>query len=185
MKKYVAWGFIVALVASVSVSRAQEAPELPAPQKEHEWLQQLVGEWESEFEAVPDPSQPPVKSKGSESARSIGGFWVVAENKGDFDGLEFTGLLTLGYDADKKRYIGTWVDSMQSYLWTYEGTVDADGKVLTLETEGPCPMRPGQTTNFREVLELKSKDHKVFTSSIQLEDGSWVTMLTINYRRKK
>src|SRR6185436_14528759 len=43
---------------------AQDAPPTPKPQKEHEWLQQLVGEWETEGEAVAEPDKPPVKTKG-------------------------------------------------------------------------------------------------------------------------
>ncbi len=48
------------------------------PQQEHEWLGQLIGDWESEMECVMGPDQPPMKSKGTESVRSLGGlgaFW--------------------------------------------------------------------------------------------------------------
>ena len=99
-------------------------------------------------------------------------------------GGPFTGNLTLGYDPDKKKYVGTWFDSMSSYLWQYQGTVDASGKTLTLETEGPSHDMPGQIVKDRETTEIKSKDHKVFTS-VRQKDGKWVTGLTINYRRRK
>jgi hypothetical protein len=56
---------------------------------------------------------------------------------------------------------------------------------LTLDTEGPSPLEPGKKAKFREVLELKAPDHKVFTSYMQGEDGKWVKFVTMDYRRKK
>jgi len=180
MKKMRILGCVAAMAAAAA---AQDAPQMPKPQKEHEWLQQLVGEWDTEGEILTEPGKPPMTTKGSESGRSIGGFWIVCEHKGDFFGTPFTGILTLGYDPQNKKYLGTWVDSVTSYLWKYEGTVDATGKILTLDTEGPGH-EPGKLLKFREVIEVKSKDHKVFTSATE-KDGKWLTHLTINCRRKK
>jgi hypothetical protein len=177
-------GVVVLLLAGAAACQAQEAPEMPAPEKEHEWLAQLVGEWNSEGEVQMAPGQPPIKCQGTESVRAIGGFWIIATNNGTFMEMPTTGVLTLGYDPEQKKYVGTWVDSMTSYLWKYEGAVDDSGKILTLLAEGPNPMAPGQTMKFRDMIELKSKDHKVLTSSVQTDDGQWQTFMTMNYRRK-
>ena len=158
---------------------------MPAPVKEHEWLQRFVGEWEGEAEIYMTPGQPPMKSKGTETARMLGGFWLIAQGKSEAMGQPFQHVLTLGYDTESNKYVGTWVDSMSGYLWKYEGTVDPSGKILTLESEGPCPMKPGQLSKFREVTEFRSDDHRVFTSSILGDDGKWQTVLTVNSRRKK
>ena len=99
--------------------------------------------------------------------------------------MEFNSLLTLGYDPPSQKYIGTWVDSMNSHLWEYEGTVDQTGKILTLLTEGPCPTKPGETMKFKEEIEFKSPDHRVFTSSYQDESGKWTTGVVSHSRRKK
>jgi hypothetical protein len=179
-----ACGVVALLLSATLAGSAQELPELPPPTKEHQWLEQLVGEWETEGEAIFDPSQPPIKSKGSESVRAVGGFWVLAENRGEIQDIKFTGFMTLGYDAQKKLYVGTWVDSMTSYLWTYEGTLDDAGKVLTLNTKGPSPYKPGELCRFRDMIEIKSKDHKVLSSSFEGEDGNWVPMMTMHFRRK-
>ena len=56
---------------------------------------------------------------------------------------------------------------------------------LTLDTEGPCPMKPGQTSQFKESVEIKDKDHKIFTSQILGDDGKWTTMVVVNSKRKK
>lgn len=178
-------GFVVALWAGSAAFGADDVPQPPAPEKEHGWLQQLVGEWETESEMIPGPGQPAQKCRGTESARSLGGFWTMSETKGSFKDVTVTGIMTLGYDPQKKKYVGTWVDSTSHHLWTYEGTLDADGKVLTLETEGPIPGAPGKRAKFKEVLEIKGKDHKVFSSAIRGDDGKWFTFMTANYRRKK
>lgn len=177
----------VALLAVVAASRAQEMPKMPEPQKEHQWLRQFVGDWENEGEATmpTEPVQPAMKFKGTETARQLGGFWLIADGKGEMMGTPMQTILTLGYDADKKKYVGTWVDSMSGHLWKYEGTLDPTGKTLTLNTEGPCPLYPGKTFKFKEVVEFKTPDHKVFTSSMQKEDGTWQQMVTINSRRKR
>lgn len=165
-----------------TVLRAAE-PEMPKPQKEHEWLKQLAGEWETESECIMEPGKPPVKSKGTENVRMLGGFWAINEVKMGSEGQTVSGILTLGYSAEKKKYVGTWVDSMFNYLWSYQGSLDEAGKILTLEAEGPGH-EPGKLCKFRETIEFKSADHKVFTSSIE-KDGKWVPFMTTNARRKK
>jgi hypothetical protein len=172
---------LTVLSLSAGVSFAQT---MPSPGPAHAWLQQFVGEWETETEAMMEPGKPPMKTTGTETVRPLGQFWTVSEIKSTMMDKPFMGNLTLGYDAEKQKYVGTWVDSMTGKLWEYEGTVDATGNVLTLETEGMCPMM-NKMTRFKEVIEVKNKDHKVFSSSIQMEDGSWVTMMTSHARRLK
>lgn len=87
------------------------------PQKEHEWLHKLVGDWTYETVAPPEPGKPATKATGAESVRSLGGLWVLAEGRGDMPGgAPAKTLMTLGYDTDKKRYVGTWIGSMMTYL---------------------------------------------------------------------
>ena len=156
---------------------------MPPPVKEHTWLRRFEGDWDSEGEIVIGPNQPPIKVKGFDRARMIGGFWLVCEGRGE--GMDYESRLTLGYDEQKQKYVGTWVDSMTSFLWRYEGTVDATGRILTLETEGPQPDVPGKNVPFREVTEFKTDDHRVFTSLRLNADGQWLTLVTIHYRRRK
>lgn len=185
MRKFVLAGLVVSLLANLASLQAQEAFELPKPQQEHEWLAQLVGEWNVESEASFGPDQPPFKCKGTESVRSLGGFWTVAKGESDVMGMKMHSVMTLGYDPQTKKYVGTWVDSATSHLWKYEGTLDESGKVLTLEAEGPNMLAPGTTAIFRDVIEIKDKDHKVLRSSMQQDDGQWLQFMTANYTRRK
>jgi Protein of unknown function (DUF1579) len=160
---------------------AQEAPKPPTPQKEHEWLKQLAGEWVTKGEGVLAPGQPPIKCRGTESTKVLGDLWAVSELKGEVMGTAVTGLMTLGYDTKKKQFVGTWVCSMHDSICRYEGRLD--GSVLTLETEGPHPAA-GKAVKMRDVIEVKGKDHKVITSLVQGEEGKWVTFMTMHARRK-
>ncbi len=182
MRKMAVLTMVAAVLAGGALTRAQDAPKVPAPQKEHAWLKQLEGEWETDAEMIMEPGKSPVKSKGTESVRSLGGFWSMAEMKGDCLGVPFTGLMTIGYDVQKQKYVGTWVCSMCDWLCKYEGTLD--GQVLTLETEGPSPST-GKLVKMKDMIEIKDQDHKVLTSWLLGEDGKWVRFMTMTARRKK
>src|SRR5262245_639652 len=105
MKKFAILGLGIALLGSYVLAQA------PEPRKEHAWLEQLVGEWKFEIEAPLEPGKPPVKISGTERVRSVGGFWVVAESTTQLPDSPFTGVLTIGFDGEKKKYVGTWIDS--------------------------------------------------------------------------
>ena len=155
------------------------------PQKEHQWLQKLVGDWTSDSEMLMGPDKPAESGTGSESVRSLGGLWVLCEGRGEMPGGEMaTMLMTLGYDARTKRYVGTWVGSMMTHMWVYDGWLDATGKVLTLESEGPDFAVEGKMAKYRDVIEWKSDDHRVLTSHALGDDGEWHQFMTANYRRK-
>jgi len=156
------------------------------PQREHHWLQKLVGEWTYEGEASMKPGAPPEKSSGTETVRSLGGLWILAEGRSQMpDGSPATTVMTLGYDPQKKQYVGTFVGSMMTYLWLYHGALDAAGTMLSLETEGPSMAAEGKMAKYRDVIELKSDDHRVMTSHILGDDGEWVGFMTATYRRRK
>jgi hypothetical protein len=182
MRKLMFASLALLLFTFAAVRAADEQPKLPQPQKEHEWLKQLAGEWDLDM-TMQEPGKDSTKAKGSETTRLLGPFWSISEVNATMMDMPFSGRMTLGYSTEKKKYIATWVDSMQDYLWQYEGTLDAGGKILTLETTGPCPMQGGKMTRFKEVIEIKDKDHHTFSSSMEL-DGKFVQMMTINYTRK-
>jgi Protein of unknown function (DUF1579) len=162
--------------------------EMSAPQREHKWLEKLVGEWTSEAEMTTEPGKPSEKCKGTESVRSLGGLWILAEGHGEMPGGggPATMVLTLGYDPLRKRYVGTWVGSMMTHLWVYDGSLDAAERVLTLEAEGPSMVSPeSKMAKYRDVIELKSDDHRVLTSHMLGADGKWNHFMTAHYHRKK
>lgn len=153
------------------------------PQQEHQWLQKLVGEWGWESECD-EPGKPKQKMTGSERVRSLGGLWVVGEGQGEMPGGGIaTTVLTLGYDP-QKGYLGTWIGSMMTHLWVYRGTLDAAGRALTLEAEGPSFTEPGKTALYHDVITFDSDDTRRLTARVRGNDGQWTEMMTMTYRRK-
>ena len=175
--------------AQVDVGQGQATDHcMPAgPQKEHEWLQKLVGEWTYETEMPMGPDQPVQKFQGTERVRSIGGLWVVGEGQGEMPGGgPATMIVTIGYDPQKKSYVGTWVGSMMTTLWIYNGTLDAAEKVLTLAADGPkmTAEGPGEgTAKYQDVIEFESDDRRTLTSRILGDDGEWQQIMKAHYRR--
>jgi hypothetical protein len=158
-------------VSFVGTVCADEAPKPSVPVKEHQLLKQFVGEWDLDI-------------KGTSNARMLGELWLVAEMKMGPTNMPITAMLTIGYDPKSKKYIGTWIDSMTNFLWKYEGSFDAAGKVLTMEAEGPNPLNPGKMSKYKDVYEFKDKDHQVLTSFMQSENGTWNKFSTASFRRK-
>lgn len=157
------------------------------PRKEHHWLQKLVGEWSVEMEPPEGSGEPPAKQEGTETVRSIGGLWTVGDGRGTMPGGgEMTSVMTLGYDPQRGKFRGTFIASMMTFLWVYEGSLDAAGRVLTLDTEGPS-MDPasGGMAQYQDVIEFLSDDHRTLTGRIKMPDGNWVQFMRAHYRRKK
>jgi Protein of unknown function (DUF1579) len=154
-------------------------------QKEHAWLQKFVGEWTFEGECSMGPGQPPMKSTGTETVRSLGGLWVLGEGRGEMPGGgPMTSIITLGYDPQKQRFVGTFVASVMTNLWAYDGTLDASGQVLTLDTEGPSFSGNGGMAKYQDIIELRNDNHRVLRSQMLGDDGKWHEFMTAHYRRK-
>ncbi|MFO1448437.1 MAG: DUF1579 domain-containing protein [Opitutaceae bacterium] len=161
-------------------------PMFAPAQKEHAWLQKLVGTWTFESESVGEPGQPNSKQHGTESVKSIGDLWIIGEGQGDMPGGgTATMMITLGFNPVRNRFVGTWVGSMMSHLWVYDGELDASGRVLTLHSEGPSFTDPTKLAKYQDIIEVITDDHRSLTSRSRGEDGSWTPFMTAHYRRVK
>ena len=175
--------FLAVVALALGAAPVQDMPAEKLEQ--HDWLQQLVGEWTMKSEATMGPGTEPIQLESTETVRSIGGLWTVAEGTANIGGMKLTSIMTLGYDPEKKQFVGSWIDTMHTNLWVYEGQLDDAKKVLTLSTTGPSFDDASKKASYRDAIEIKDKDNRVLTSSVQGDDGKWTTFMTAHYTRKK
>jgi hypothetical protein len=166
------------LAIPVGIACGQEAPTPSPTTDEHQWLQRFVGKWVTKSRAEMEPGQEAVEGSGTIVSRSIGGRWLVNEMTGEMAGFKFIGIQTIGYDAAKKQYVGSWVDSTNDFMWQYKGSVDKDGKVLTLEAEGPDMHLGNKMRQYRDVYEFKTDDEIAVSSLVLNDDGKWFAFMT-------
>lgn len=158
-------------------------PMATPPTAEHGWLHRLVGEWEYESECSMCPDEPPMKARGRESVRSLGGYWVVGEGEGDMPGGGHARwMVTIGFDAKAGRFRGSWVGSMMGHMFVYDGALSEDGRTLTLENEGPAFNGEG-TARYRDIVEMADDDTRILASEVRGEDGGWTRFMTGRFTR--
>jgi Protein of unknown function (DUF1579) len=154
------------------------------PQKQHQWLDRFIGEWTWESDCSMGADKPPMKTIGTEVVRSLGGLWIIAEGEGGQDASSGRTIITLGYDPQSDRFVGTFIASMMTHLWIYNGSLDAAEKVLTLDAEGPSLTESG-ISKYQDIIEFVNDDYRVLKSQILEDNDKWNHFMTAHYRRQK
>ena len=146
------------------------------PQSQHRWLDQLVGDWNIEHQCqMPDGSIS--MTHGKMTCRTLGGMWLISESQGvSPEGESWSSIMTVGFDPALGRYVGTFVASMMSNIWHYQGQLDESQKRLPLECEGPSFDGVG-TCQYRDTIEIVDADRWLFTSEFQNKEGQWIKFL--------
>jgi hypothetical protein len=160
-----------------------QAGEFPKPGPEQAVLKQDEGSWDATIETRTDAAEPPQVSKGVETNTMMGGgLWLIQNFKGDMGGMPFEGHGVAGFDANKKKYVGTWVDSMSPSIMPTEGTYDSKKKLMssTIDSIGP----DGKPLKLRSTMEYKSDGQRVFTMYMPGPDGKDFPMMKITYKRR-
>lgn len=175
-KSYLPFAFTLLLIGCAAF--AADAPQFPGTAPEHDLLKRFVGAWTSTGECTIAPGAEPMKSSGKMVSRMLGERWVVGEiTMGEGDAA-VEGILTIGYDPAKQKYVGTWTDNMQNRLWVYEGVYDEGDHTLMLDTTGPNMTGNGEIIPYQDSYEFVSDDEIILRSKAMGEDGEWVTFMT-------
>lgn len=165
-------------------SGSQQMPPAPRPGPEHAALHADTGTWDAVVEFMPGPGAPVMKSTGVEvNTMGCGGLCLVTSFKGDLMGGPFEGNGIATWDAAKKTYVGTWMDSMSTGLSTSESTYDSAKKRWSGWMEGPD--MTGKVVKSRTVGEARDARTRVFTIYSPGPDGKEAEVLRITYTKRK
>jgi hypothetical protein len=174
------------LIVLLSAPTPLSAQEPPKPTKEHEELKSEVGGWDAEMLIWPAPGAEPMKSKGVETNEMFGPYWLMSKYEGEVVGQKFTGHMMLGYDPAKKKYIGTWIDTMSPFGMTMEGDYDESTHTSTMMGVGTS-WETGKPEKTKMVTRYESDDEKTFEMYMEKpgEPAEWVKGMEIKYNRRK
>ena len=148
-----------------------------APTEHHEWLKKLIANWTFTHECGD------MSSKGSESVRAFSDLWIVGDGQGEIPGTDDTMRMrvTLGYDPNTQRYIGTWIGGPMAQMFVYNGT--REGDTLTLDTEGPSFEDPAKIVRYQDVYTFVDDHTRTLRSQKLEDDGSWTVFMNATYTR--
>ncbi len=172
----------------------KQMTELAKLNENHKMLTDLNGTWDYTVKMWmnPDPNAKPQESKGVAVRKSLmDGRFIVMDVTGKMqmpgpDGkmkdVTFKGQGTEGYDNAKKKFVGTWMDSMGTGIMYSEGDYDAATKAFTYHSE--FEMMPGMKMKVREVMKVTDKNHMSF-EWYEDHGGKEAKTMEINYTRRK
>jgi len=174
------------LIASVFATSAMAQPSAK-PTDEHKILASDEGTWDATVKSFTSgPEAEPAISKGTEvNTVFAGGLWLLSKFEGEFGGAKFEGHGQFGYDPIKKKYVGTWIDSMTPILSVLEGEYDAKTKTMTYVGDGIDPNSKAKYTQ-KMVTTTKDDGTRVFTLYMKFDGSKDETkMMEITYQKRK
>ncbi len=157
--------------------------KLATPGAQHKLLESMVGTWNTKTKSWMDPTQPPMESDGScEHKMLLDGRFLRQVCTGDMMGQPFTGIGLNGYDNHTHKYVSTWMDSMGTGIYLFEGTASADGKTITQLSSYDDPMEGHM--KLRAVTTIVDENSHVFEMFSTGKSGKETRMMEITYTRK-
>jgi hypothetical protein len=138
-----------------------------------DWLDQMVGVWTYDGRMVPDD---PAQARTGTEHVTRRGAWLVIE--GEDYRFQFS------MDPETGKLAGDFVHWEHPFLWTYEGEVEADGR-LHLYSRGPDMEGKDGEREYDDTFEIVSPDIRLSQARVKDENGQWRDFSRTTYTRVK
>jgi hypothetical protein len=157
--------------------------KLSVPGAPHKLLAGLAGSWTTKTTAWMEPGKPPVESYGTCKQKMLfGGRYLQQEYAGEMMGSLFRGTNLIGFDNHTKKYVSTWVDSMSTGIYLFEGTASGDGKTITQESKYDDPVRgPVTWRSVTRIVDENTVEYEMFITPV---GGAEEKMMVMTLSRK-
>jgi len=116
--------------------------KLGIPGEQHKLLSKMEGRWTTLTRSWEEPGRPPQESAGfCEQKMILGGRFLQQECSGEMMGSAFNGVGFTGYDNNTRKFVSTWVDSMGTAIYLFEGPANPDGRSFTQKCRYDEPVK--------------------------------------------
>ncbi len=157
--------------------------ELATPGAPHKLLTGMAGSWSVQGFCWMEPGEPPIGHTGrSEQKMVLGGRFLQQEFIGEMMGRPFTGIGFMGYNNHTGKFISTWMDTMGTGIYFFEGIAGPDGRTITQNCSYDDPVR-GQL-KWRSVTRMVDHDTMQFVMYTTDKSGREEKMGEMTYTRK-
>ncbi len=175
------------LPAGWTAADMEACQQAATPGKMHERLARDAGVWHGKNTMWMSPESEPVPTESTTKITTLfGGRYLQQEMAGEMPGMgPYKGLAISGYDNVSQKFVSTWIDNCGTGLAIGEGTLSADGKVLTWKFTYNCPIQKKPVV-MRQVETATGADTKtVELFAADPKTGKEYKMMRIESARKK
>jgi len=156
------------------------AQEMMKPPAELAKLAFLLGSWKGNGTMDQGDGSTGKITDQAVGAKKLGDMWVEFKTNATMGAMgKMEGQLMLTYDTAKKKYVGSWFDSMSPQAMTMAG--DFQGNKLVLDCD-PIDMGGPEKMVFRITYDMVSAKEVVFLLDMKAGD-QYVNALKITYTK--
>jgi hypothetical protein len=152
------------------------------PAAGHAPLQALVGTWSAKTTFTMGPGVPDQVHGGTSVNRMVlGGRFLEQTYKGTAMGMPFEGIGFTGYDNVRKKYVGSWMDTMGTGIMTSLGTGKPSAARSASVAESYEPS--GKKIMWDTILKVLDRDHHTFEMWTKAPNGKKYRAMFVEYAR--
>ena len=157
--------------------------QLGKPGIPHKQLATLVGNWSTTTRAWMEPDKPPMEGIGTcKQKMLLGGRYLQQDYAGEMMGSPFNGINVIGYNNHTGKYVSTWIDSMSTGIYYFEGTAAKDGTTITQESKYDDPVRGPMT--WRSIMRIADDNRVEYAMYLIPKKGKEEKMMEMTMTRK-